>query len=177
MCWGPCSSVARPLKRPVRSCGKMISIVRMIASFFGAIKDLHERNEAVDLVTVIEELRKKGKLDAVGGSQTITNLSNAVPTAANVEYHAKIVEEKSLRRQLINAATDIAATGYEEDTDIARTIDEAEQKILLLPTGPKPVGLSKSVILCAGLWNASRNYMIQRKLLRGFLQDLRILIR
>ena len=55
---------------------------------FGAIKDLHERNEAVDLVTVIEELRKKGKLDAVGGSQTITNLSNAVPTAANVEYHA-----------------------------------------------------------------------------------------
>ena len=110
---------------------------------FGAIKDLHERNEAVDLVTVIEELRKKGKLDAVGGSQTITNLSNAVPTAANVEYHAKIVEEKSLRRQLINAATDIAATGYEEDTDIARTIDEAEQKILSVANRTQTGGIVK----------------------------------
>ena len=60
-----------------------------------------------------------------------------------MEYHAKIVEEKSLRRQLINAATDIAATGYEEDTDIARTIDEAEQKILSVANRTQTGGIVK----------------------------------
>ena len=92
--------------------------------------DLHSRNEAVDLVTVTEELRRLGKLDAIGGTAAITALSNAVPTAANVVYHAKIVEEKSLRRQLINSATEVVASGYEEEQDIAQTIDQAEQKIL-----------------------------------------------
>ena len=97
---------------------------------FEAMVNLHNRNEAVDLVTVTEELRKMGKLDAVGGISAITALSNAVPTAANVAYHANIVAEKSLRRQLISAATEVAATGYEDEADIETTIDLAEQKIL-----------------------------------------------
>ena len=97
---------------------------------FEAMLNLHNRNEAVDLVTVTEELRKMGKLDAVGGISAITALSNAVPTAANVAYHANIVAEKSLRRQLISAATEVAATGYEDEADIETTIDLAEQKIL-----------------------------------------------
>ncbi len=97
---------------------------------FSAIMALHNRNQAVDLVTVTEELRKLGKLDAIGGTGVITALSNIVPTAANVVYHAKIVEEKSLRRQLINAATEVASSGYEEEEDISQTIDQAEQKIL-----------------------------------------------
>lgn len=91
---------------------------------------LRTRGEAVDIVTVAEELKKMGKLDEVGGTATITALSNAVPTAANVVYHAKIVEEKALRRQLISAATEVAATGYEDEQDIDTTIDMAEQKIL-----------------------------------------------
>lgn len=97
---------------------------------YSAIMDLHNRNQAVDLVTVTEELRKMGKLDSIGGTSVITALSNIVPTAANVVYHAKIVEEKSLRRQLINAATEVASSGYEEEEDISQTIDQAEQKIL-----------------------------------------------
>jgi len=97
---------------------------------FEAMLNLHNRNEAMDLVTVTEELRKMGKLDAVGGISAITALSNAVPTAANVAYHANIVAEKSLRRQLIGAATEVAATGYEDEADIETTIDLAEQKIL-----------------------------------------------
>lgn len=97
---------------------------------FSAIMGLRNRGQAVDLVTVAAELQKLGKLDAIGGTAVITALSNAVPTAANVVYHAKIVEEKSLRRHLINAATDVAASGYEEELDVAQTIDQAEQKIL-----------------------------------------------
>lgn len=105
--------------------------------------DLHSRNEAVDLVTVTEELRRLGKLDAIGGTAAITALSNAVPTAANVVYHAKIVEEKSLRRQLINSATEVAASGYEEDQDIAQTIDQAEQKILAVANRKHSGGVVK----------------------------------
>lgn len=110
---------------------------------FSAIMDLHSRSEAVDLVTVTEALRKMGKLDAIGGTAVITALSNAVPTAANVVYHAKIVEEKSLRRQLINAATEVAASGYEEEEDIAQTIDVAEQKILAVANRKQSAGMAK----------------------------------
>ena len=110
---------------------------------FSAIMDLHSRNEAVDLVTVTEELRKMGKLDAIGGTTAITALSNAVPTAAHVVYHAKIVEEKALRRQLINAATEVAASGYEEEADIAQTIDQAEQKILAVANRKHAGGVVK----------------------------------
>ena len=110
---------------------------------FSAIMDLHSRNEAVDLVTVTEELRKMGKLDTIGGTAAITALSNAVPTAANVVYHAKIVEEKALRRQLINAATEVAASGYEEEEDIAQTIDQAEQKILAVANRKHAGGVVK----------------------------------
>ena len=97
----------------------------------------------MDLVTVTEELRRLGKLDAIGGTAAITALSNAVPTAANVVYHAKIVEEKSLRRQLINSATEVAASGYEEDQDIAQTIDQAEQKILAVANRKHSGGVVK----------------------------------
>lgn len=74
---------------------------------FDAVLDLFNKNEAVDMVTVIEALRKSDKLEAVGGIAYVTSLANSVPTAANVSYHGKIVEEKSLLRGLINSATAI----------------------------------------------------------------------
>ena len=97
---------------------------------FSVIMDLHQHNKPVDIITVTEALRQQDKLDAIGGTATITALSNAVPTAANVVFHARIVEEKSLRRQLIRAGTEVVSSGYEEDQDIGETIDLAEQKIL-----------------------------------------------
>lgn len=97
---------------------------------YEAMQALHSRSEAIDLVTVTEELRKLGQLDAIGGISAITALSNAVPTAANVVYHAKIIAEKSLRRQIITTATEIAATGYEDEEDVESTLDMAEQKIM-----------------------------------------------
>ncbi|HEX2953858.1 MAG TPA: replicative DNA helicase, partial [Bacillota bacterium] len=96
---------------------------------FQAVTNLTAKNEPVDLVTVTEELRTKNILDAVGGIAYLTGLANAVPTAANVEYYAKIVEEKALMRNLIHAATEIVSSGYEGSEEVDKIMDAAEQSI------------------------------------------------
>lgn len=97
---------------------------------YEAMLELSGNDEAVDLVTLTEQLRKSEQLEKIGGLPFITQLANAVPTAANVGYHAKIVKEKAELRNLINAATKIASAAY-EDTDSAENImDEAEKSIL-----------------------------------------------
>jgi replicative DNA helicase len=97
---------------------------------FGAMQELFNKNEPVDLVTVTEYLRKSDKLENAGGIAYITSLANSVPTAANIIYHGKIVEEKSLLRQLINSATNIAGMGYEASEEVANILDKAEKMIL-----------------------------------------------
>ncbi|MGE4588490.1 MAG: replicative DNA helicase [Acidaminococcaceae bacterium] len=97
---------------------------------YQVIVDLFSKNQAVDMVTVTEALKREGKLEDVGGIQFITYLANAVPTAANITYHAKIVEEKSLLRQLISVSTQIAGSGYEGTEDVNTLLDNAERMIL-----------------------------------------------
>jgi len=101
---------------------------------YNAMLELFNKNDAVDMVTVIEFLRKGDKLEAAGGISYITSLANSVPTAANVLYHARIVEEKALLRQLINAATNIATLGYEGSQEVASILDTAEKTILSVST-------------------------------------------
>ncbi len=95
---------------------------------------LFERGEAIDFITVIDTLRREESLERAGGISYITSLANGVPTAANIVFHAKIVQEKSLLRRLIHAATDIAALGYAETEEVERVLDRAEQKILEVAT-------------------------------------------
>lgn len=97
---------------------------------FDTMVDLFNKNEGVDLVTLTEALRKNDKLEAVGGIAYITSLANCVPTAANVSYHGKIIEEKALLRGLITSATMIAAMGYEDTEDVEDIVDKAEKLIL-----------------------------------------------
>lgn len=97
---------------------------------FSTMLDLFNKDDAVDMITVTESLRKEDKLEAVGGISYITSLANCVPTAANVLYHARIVEEKSLLRQLINSATYIAGMGYEASEEVEVILDKAEKTIL-----------------------------------------------
>ena len=97
---------------------------------YEAMLQLQNDDEAVDLVTLTEQLRKSEQLDKIGGLAFITQLANAVPTAANVVYHAKIVKEKAELRSLINAATAIASAAYEDNTDVENIMDDAEKKIL-----------------------------------------------
>lgn len=97
---------------------------------YNAMIELFNKNDGVDMVTVIEFLRKEDKLEAAGGIAYVTSLANSVPTAANVLYHARIVEEKALLRQLINAATNIAGMGYEGSDEVTSVLDNAEKMIL-----------------------------------------------
>ncbi|MBQ2088301.1 MAG: replicative DNA helicase [Selenomonas sp.] len=97
---------------------------------YEAMVRLQNNDEAVDLVTLTEELRKTDMLDKVGGLGFITQLANIVGTAANVSYHAKIVKEKAELRNLINVATEIAGKAYEDSDEVENIMDEAEKKIL-----------------------------------------------
>lgn len=96
---------------------------------YGAILALYERGEAVDLVTLTEELRRQGSLEEVGGASYLATLANLVPTAANVEYYARIVEEKSLLRQLIRTCTEVVSRCYEAQEEVNRLLDDAERRI------------------------------------------------
>lgn len=96
---------------------------------FDALLDLSERDEPADLITLTNELRKKNELDPVGGASYIASLIDSVPTAANIEYYARIVKEKALLRKLIETATDLITQGYEDRGDVEAFLDEAERSI------------------------------------------------
>lgn len=96
---------------------------------FRCIIDLFEKSRGVDLVTLTEELNKRNLLEEVGGVTYLTNLINSVPTAANIEYYVKIIEEKAILRNLINNATKIISMGYEEKEDGKVLLDKAEHLI------------------------------------------------
>jgi len=96
---------------------------------YAAMLELFERGEPVDLITVTNRLTGMGKLEDIGGATYLASLPNVVPTAANVDYYASIVLEKSMLRSLINAGTHIAALGYEGTDDVANLIDNAEKLV------------------------------------------------
>ena len=96
---------------------------------FQAIVDLYSANKAVDLVTLTEELKKRGELDGVGGAAYLTELTAAVPTAANVQHYARIVKEKSILRNLISTATQIVTQSYGGQEEASFLLDKAEKQI------------------------------------------------
>lgn len=96
---------------------------------FRAALALHQNGAVVDPVTLAEELDRQGALQAAGGREYIGDLLYAVPTAANVEYHAKIVKEKSLRRRLIDVAQGLVVEAHESPSDASELIDLAEHRI------------------------------------------------
>ena len=99
---------------------------------FSAMVDLFTRTEPVDIVTVRGILEKSGKMDVIGGSQYLAQLANNVPSAANIEYHARLVLEKSLLRRLIAISTEVSAQAYQATEKATDVIDKAEQKIFAL---------------------------------------------
>lgn len=91
---------------------------------------LFQRGEVVDAITLAEELKRTDELVSVGGRSYLAELLDAVPTAANVEYHARIVREKALLRHLIQAATEIVRDAYGMgERSVEEVLDEAEQRI------------------------------------------------
>jgi len=96
---------------------------------FNALINLSERDEPADLITLTNELRKIDQLDSIGGASYLTSLIDSVPTAANIEYYAKIVKEKATLRKLIQTSTEIITQSYEDRGDVEMFLDEAERAI------------------------------------------------
>lgn len=97
---------------------------------FETLIRLSDQGKGIDVVTVTEELSSKKELENVGGVAYIMELSNAVPTAANVGHYAKIVEEKALLRRLIHVATKIVEDGYTREDEVESLLGEAERKVM-----------------------------------------------
>jgi replicative DNA helicase len=96
---------------------------------FAAARDLFQRSEPVDLITITNDLRRRGELEEVGSAGFLASLVEAVPTAANVTYHARIIRDKALFRQLIDVATDIVGLGYADQEEADQVLEQAEQRI------------------------------------------------
>ncbi|NLM51636.1 MAG: replicative DNA helicase [Firmicutes bacterium] len=97
---------------------------------FEAMLALSERGEPVDLITLSAELEQQNLLESVGGIGYLTTLANIVPTAANVSYYARIVQEKAILRTMINTATQIVSRCFEAKDDVEEILDDAEKAIL-----------------------------------------------
>jgi replicative DNA helicase len=96
---------------------------------FEAMSSLYEANEPIDTVSIYEELKKSGKVDEAGGAAYISKLTQDISSAANVEYHARVVLEKWILRQLIHSSMEIANSAYEGNEDVFDLLDAAEAKI------------------------------------------------
>jgi replicative DNA helicase len=93
---------------------------------FSAIQRLFAQNEPVDILTVTEELRKCGELDIAGGPYFITMLTNRIASAANIEFHSRIILQKFIQRELIRVSSEIIKDAYEDTTDVFDLLDKAE---------------------------------------------------
>lgn len=96
---------------------------------YSAVTKLYDENKAVDIITLVEELRKTGSLDEAGGPSYIAAIASSVPTAANILHYAKIVKEKMVLRHLINSATQIVSECYDPAQEVDILLDKAEQMI------------------------------------------------
>jgi replicative DNA helicase len=95
---------------------------------YSSMLSLYEKRDPIDLITLQSELNKQGKLEEIGGSAYLTELVYFVATSSNVEHHARIVQEASIRRNLISSASRIVELAYEEDS-VGSIIDKAEQSL------------------------------------------------
>lgn len=96
---------------------------------FQAIIDLFKSSEPVDMRTVVAQLRKNGKLEVAGGAFYIAELTSKVSSAANIEYHARIIIEMAIKRDLIQIASQVHHDAYEDTTDVFDLLDKTEQSI------------------------------------------------
>lgn len=92
--------------------------------------ELSDKGEPIDIVTATTALANRQQLDDVGGVSYLSDLANAVPTAANIVYYCKIVEEKSILRRLIRTATDIVTDSYSKEDEVEEVLNESEKRIL-----------------------------------------------
>lgn len=116
---------------------------------FEAIVSLFNRSEPVDLITLSEELKKRGTLENVGGVSYLAELSGGIATTSNVKYYCDIVEEKSILRRLIKSCDEIVTKSYDGNEEVNSIIEEAEKSIFDITQGRHRSGFAplKNVLL------------------------------
>ncbi|HEX3024689.1 MAG TPA: replicative DNA helicase [Chitinophagaceae bacterium] len=98
-------------------------------TIFKAMMDMQQRGVPIDILTVVEELKRKDELDVVGGPYYVTKLTNAVVSTANIEAHARIILQKFIQRELIRISGEIIGDAYEDSTDVFDLLDDSETKM------------------------------------------------
>lgn len=99
---------------------------------FKAMLRLFEKSRPIDLLTVMEELKKAGELEQAGGPAYLAELTERVASAANIEYHARIIAQKYIQRELIRTSTQVIRDAYEDTTDVFELLDSAEQGLFAI---------------------------------------------
>ena len=102
---------------------------------FQAISNLFFHEQPVDILTVTEEIKKMGKMEEVGGAFYVSQLTSRVASAAHIEYHARIIWQKYLQREMIRISSDLQTRSYDESLDVNDLLDEAENSFYLLSQG------------------------------------------
>ena len=102
---------------------------------YQAAVDLSSREKPIDLLTITEELRKREQLEEVGGATYISQLTSRVGSAAHLEYHARIIAQKYIQRELIRVSSEIQSRSYDETTDVDDLLDFSERELLNIAEG------------------------------------------
>ncbi|SEM58047.1 replicative DNA helicase [Chryseobacterium taichungense] len=102
---------------------------------FSTILKLYEGNQPVDLMTIIQDLKKDGKLNLAGGDSYIIDLTMGVSSSAHIEYHVRVILEKYILRSLINVSANVIDAAYKEATDVFELLDKAEQSFFEITNG------------------------------------------
>jgi len=122
---------------------------------FNAVSRLFSKGEPVDILTVTNELKFTGELEAAGGPFYIAQLTNRIASAANTEFHARILLQKFIQRELIRISTDIIHDAYEDTTDVFELLDKAENQLFSV-----------------GENNMRRNYLDMHSLVRDAVKNI-----
>ena len=122
---------------------------------FQAILDLFTESQPIDLLTVTTQLRKNGALEVAGGAFYVTELTSKVASAANIEYHARIITEQSIKRELIRISSTIQKDAFEDTTDVFELLDAMEQSLFEISEK-----------------NIRKNYADMRSILRDAMTEL-----
>lgn len=108
------------------------------AKIFETILDLFEKGEPIDILSVTQKLKDKNFLKDIGGSAYLTDLINSVPTATHVSYYAKLVRQKKVLRELVNASSEITQKIFDSPGDTEALLDEVEQKVFSISQKSRP---------------------------------------
>ena len=111
------------MQKAIEALNKDLFYLDSHIKIFSAIAFLSEKNTPIDVTTVTEELENRKELKQIGGVEYLTEIINFVPTAANVDEYIRIVEEKAILRRLIEEATQIVSSGYNQQEDLSEVLD------------------------------------------------------